>query len=418
MFEFFIKSTIFLFITSGLYHFWLGRLKIFDFNRYYLLGSLFSALIVPWINIRIGLNMPVTSNILELSGHTMLFIQGAEPVRSPVHILSVQQILSGIYMIVAVILLIRFIWNLAGMIILVHKASGKMRIRQTSLILIEEKILPYSFFNYIFLNRKDFQHNNIDSELLMHEITHCRQYHSLDVMIIELAKIILWFNPLIWFVGRAVKLNHEFLADSSVLSDYDKDNYQYKLLNIAFRNNAIYLASNFNYSFIKKRLIMMSKINSPGKAVFAKITAVFLFFMLAAALTFSQEKKQGVSDMHFDKEWWYPILKKHHVEPHAFNNFEKIFEMGTQNSIDNQVVTIKDAFFLIKSNDNEYIIIKSPVAYHHLDNNQIEASEGTVETYRFNSKEVKPVSILNFKNLRYQLGSPSKFEADKVIISH
>ena len=55
------------------------------------------------------------------------------------------------------------------------------------------------------------------------------------------------------------KTNHEYLADDKVLEDHDLSKYQNTLKTLVFRNNSTYLASNFNYSLTKKRLIMMTK---------------------------------------------------------------------------------------------------------------------------------------------------------------
>jgi hypothetical protein len=89
--------------------------------------------------------------------------------------------------------------------------------------------------------------------------------------------------------------------------------------------------------------------------------------------------------MNFENEWWTPILKKHNFIPSGFNNFEKVFEMGTTNSMKDRIVTLKNAFILVKIDVNEYRIIKSPLSYHDLDKNIIEAEEGTIETFNFNS---------------------------------
>lgn len=67
--------------------------------------------------------------------------------------------------------------------------------------------------------------------------------------------------------------------------------------------------------------------------------------------------------MNFENEWWFPILQKHDIKLTAFNNFDDVFENVTTNSIDNRIVTLTDALFIIKEGDG-YKILKSPLAYH------------------------------------------------------
>ncbi|HSM63733.1 MAG TPA: M56 family metallopeptidase, partial [Gillisia sp.] len=91
-----------------------------------------------------------------------------------------------------------------------------------------------------------------------HEEAHASQLHSLDVLLMEILQIVLWFNPLIYLAKDAVKLNHEFLADQTVLKNgMEASNYQRTLL--AFSSNApsSKLANALNYSSIKKRFTVM-----------------------------------------------------------------------------------------------------------------------------------------------------------------
>ena len=238
---------------------------------------------------------------------------------------------------------------------------------------------------------------------MIHEQVHCEQYHSIDILIIEFIKILLWFNPLIWIFKKEIQLIHEYLADNAVILKHDRKNYQNLILNIVFRNNSTYLASNFNYSLTKKRLIMMTKNNSWGKSMVRKIAIVPLVLILAITMTFSQENLPKDSLSNIENEWWYPILKKHHIELQTFNNFENVFEMGTTNSINDKIVTLKNALFIIKKNADKYDIIRSPLAYHDLKRNGIKADKGSIETYSFDSKDLDPIETLRFTSMDVKL---------------
>jgi TonB family protein len=92
---------------------------------------------------------------------------------------------------------------------------------------------------------------------------HINQKHSLDILLIELLKIVFWINPFIWIYEREIKQNHEYLADRGVLEQgiqtYD---YQVILLNSSLGVPKYNIVNNFNKSYIKKRIIMMTNKNS------------------------------------------------------------------------------------------------------------------------------------------------------------
>lgn len=288
MIIFVIKSAICLTILYGFYHLFLRNIKVFDFNRYYLLFSLLFAIVIPLITIRVSLNLPLNSNIHEFSNVTGSLIQGEVITVEPIHDLTIHDVLVILYLIVSFILLLRFALNIYQIIKQIS-TSTIVNIRKTQIVLIEKETLPYSFFKYIFVNRSDYENGKIEKELIIHEQVHCLQYHSVDILIIEMVKIILWFNPLLWLFRKAIQLNHEFLADNKVLSTHDLHDYQNTLINLVFRNNSTYLASNSNYSLTKKRLIMMNKKTIKDRVVLRKIAIVPLFLILVVTLAFAQE---------------------------------------------------------------------------------------------------------------------------------
>jgi hypothetical protein len=328
--------------------------------------------------------LPVNSNIQEFSDITGVFIQGEEITAEPNHLITFQDILIVVYFIVSAILLVRFAINIYKIIRLIRISSIVSNLN-TKLVLIDKKTLPYSFFKYIFINSSDYKNGKIEKELIIHEQAHCLQYHSIDILIIELIKIILWFNPLLWLFRKAIQLNHEFIADNEVLSNHGLNDYQNTLLNLVFRNNSTYLASSFNYSLTKKRLIMMKKNNSLRKAIYRKIAAIPLILILVITLTFSQETRQMGNAMNFETEWWYPILVKHNKVPSGFNNFRNIFEMGENNSINDGLCTLTNAYVIIRDSVDNYIIIESPLLYHDFNKELLITDSGTMRMYKKDS---------------------------------
>lgn len=153
----------------------------------------------------------------------------------------------------------------------------------------------------------------------------------------------------------------------------------------------------------------MTAKNSRDHSTIKRIVAIPLFILLAVTITFSQETKPAESSQEekvsSDKnDWWKPIIEKHNIEITAYNNFEHVFEMGSTNSIEDGVVTLTDALFIIRNSGDQYTIVKSPIAYHYLSTNIIKGEEGSLEVYDSEYGN-EPKAILETKGFEYQVYS-------------
>ena len=168
-----------------------------------------------------------------------------------------------VYSVVTCVLLLRFLWQLIS-IILLKNNSQTAYIHDTEVYVLTNDEGPFSFFNWIFINPERHKSDEIE-EIMMHELTHCQQFHSIDIILSELFCIVFWFNPFVWLLKREVRLNLEYLADNSVLAN-GKDNkvYQYHLLGLTYRKNVATISNNFNVLPIKKRIKMMNKKETKG----------------------------------------------------------------------------------------------------------------------------------------------------------
>jgi hypothetical protein len=172
--------------------------------------------------------------------------------------------------------------------------AEQVLLKQVKIVLLEEKVVPHSFLNSIFINKEAYKNGLLEEEILHHELTHVKQLHSLDVLFAQLVQCIFWFNPFLIFYKRAIQLNHEFLADEAVVrSSNDPLLYQQLLLNKASEKQQFSLASQFNYSIIKKRLVMITQQTSPRVLLVKKITVISLLtitaFLFAKKETIAQK---------------------------------------------------------------------------------------------------------------------------------
>jgi TonB family protein len=133
-------------------------------------------------------------------------------------------------------------------------------------VLMEKDIIPFSYFNRIFISKTQFSDASIPN-IIEHERSHLHQYHFIDIAITQILTIIQWFNPFALLIEQSVKEIHEFLADKSVLrSGCNQGKYQALLVNQAMGGPVFTITNQFNQSLIKKRIIMMTKMKSPRMA--------------------------------------------------------------------------------------------------------------------------------------------------------
>ena len=293
MTEFLIKSNLSLLVFLAFYHLVLEREKMHQFNRYFLLLSVVISLAIPFITFEIIKEIPVTAVIESFD----IPVQSSADATLKSETTDYTSFLFwSSYLVVTLFLAIRFgknIWKLRSK----SKVNPIVKYRDAQLVLLDEKVLPHTFLNYIFINKNDYENRKIEAELYTHELTHVRQKHTLDILFIEFLKTIFWFNPILIFYKKAIQLNHEFLADENVVNSYNNvPFYQNLLLEKASWNNNFYLASNLNFLVTKKRLIMMTKTTSSKTILFRKIAILPIFTLMIYFLCFetvAQQKNQS-----------------------------------------------------------------------------------------------------------------------------
>lgn len=292
MIDFIIKSSFSLSVFFIFYKLLLENEKMHLFNRFYLLITLVFSLVIPFITIQ-------TANEIPLQNFQTLI---AEPIvikqkESSFFQFNWTVLFFVCYGLVTLLLLIRFTKNILNLL-KKAKVNPFIYFKNTKVILVEEATIPHTFLNYIFVNKQDFQNNQIQEELLSHEFVHIHQKHSLDILFIEILKTLFWFNPLFYVYKRAIQLNHEFLADENIVKKYKNVPFYQALLLQTNGNKPIYLASNLNYLVTKKRLIMMTKSTSKRMnfikktASLAIMASLFLFLSLKVN---AQEKVKSTS---------------------------------------------------------------------------------------------------------------------------
>jgi len=285
-----LKSSLCLLLLLTAYRTLLEKEKMHRFNRAYLLFSLLFSFIIPLIPmVAYVLPAKLPSNLPGLpAGISRLMAATAPAITStPIHPTSVRTIIGMVYCAVTVGFIIRFIRNLYRIRLRIM-ANRSIRLAESRLVLVPEKVVIHTFYKTIFMNEAAYAADGIEREILRHELTHVRQLHTLDILLVEALQVFFWFNPLLKLYKRAIQLNHEFLADEAVIQAYQNPReYQHLLLNKISSMNQLSFSSPLNYNITKKRLVMMTATYHP-KSIFIKQLAI-VALLLGALFLFSSK---------------------------------------------------------------------------------------------------------------------------------
>ena len=255
-----------------------------QFKRFYLLGSLFVSLVIPYITFTTYVELSPTS-INSISEGSMIISESISSTG-----INWATLLWIIYGLGVLVFSIKFFKNLTEILLRI-KQNPKLKNNRFINVLLQDNIAPHTFFSYLFFNKDKYFNKQIPQEVIVHEEAHARQLHSLDILLVELLQLVFWFNPLIYLTKNAIKLNHEFLADQSVIKNgIETSIYQRTLLAFSSNAQSSKLANAFNYSSIKKRFTVM-KTHTSKRIIWSKR---LLLLPLLAVLLFSFSSKEVI----------------------------------------------------------------------------------------------------------------------------
>ena len=274
-----IKINVALMLLYGFYRLTVSRDTFFGLRRLTLCLIYAVVLMVSALNLEYWVrNTPTMESMANVYADTFYPVVVVKAQASGI---TWMDMLLGIYWVGVAVLSLRLVWQLFSIIRLVV-ISRKQEVEGITVHLLKGEGSPFSFFSWVFMYPSTLEGRQLH-EVMVHECTHVSGLHSLDTLFSELFSIACWFNPFAWLMKQEVRMNLEYLADESVLSDGNaRKSYQYHLLGLAYRqpNESTKIANNFNLLPLKKRIKMMNKRRTSeiGKAKY------FLFAPLAGVL--------------------------------------------------------------------------------------------------------------------------------------
>ena len=255
--EYLIKSSAILAIFYFCYNLFLQRDTFFHSNRWFFIVGLITAILIPLVVIPIYITVQPQEFIYTVSN----LAYSNENTITP---FDWNRVLTTIYFLGVSIFATRLLIQIYSLISLIIR-NKKQRSGKFIFVEVEDNISPFSFFNWIVFNPNQFKQTELE-QIITHEKVHANQFHSIDILLIQIASVVFWCNPLIWFYKKELHQNLEFIADNEAQKQAScEKNYQHLLLKASMPNYQMALTNNFYNSLIKKRIVMLHKNRSKNR---------------------------------------------------------------------------------------------------------------------------------------------------------
>ena len=280
-FVYILKTSICL---TGFYLFYrllLSKETFHRFNRVALQGILLLSLLIPFCEITVPKESEVQQTLLTIEQILTLadHVPQTEVEVLPSSIPLWLPVLLCIYLLGILFFLGRNIYSLSHMLRLLHGGRQEKLEKGITLIIHDKNIAPFSWMKYVVISEKDLQENG--KEILIHEMAHVHNRHSIDLLISDICIIFQWFNPTSWLLKQELQNIHEYEADETVIRQgVNAKQYQLLLIKKAVGTRLYSMANSFNHSKLKKRITMMLKEKSSPWA-----RMKYLYVLPVAAIT-------------------------------------------------------------------------------------------------------------------------------------
>lgn len=223
-------------------------------NRIIVLGCLLLSFIIPLIHFTGGTNQTIDM-VRQAVQLPEILIDGNANKQS---VWSLTDILICIYTLGGVAMLSLTAIQTMSLMLRLRRCEHITDNKGNVIVLTDYATSPFCLFHYIVMNHDDYANNRCF--VLTHEQEHIRLRHYIDLIILQFATIIQWFNPFVWLIGKNLKAIHEFEVDEAVLNKgIDATQYQKFLVVKAVGNRLQPFANNLNKESLKRRIIMMNQ---------------------------------------------------------------------------------------------------------------------------------------------------------------
>lgn len=274
-------SSLVMIVAFIIYKMLLSGEKQISFNRMTLLAIYALSLVsLPLCRLNFGFQGEPQANTLIDIG-TLTPLGAVAEATTTTATSNVPEILIATYLAGAAAVLLL---NLISIIRLIRIIRTGVRVdhgKYTIVIVSKKDVAPFSFGKYIVIGNLGLE--SAFELVTSHESAHINARHYVDLIVAQIACVLLWYNPAAWLMRDELRLIHEYQADAEVLaSGADPRDYQMLLIKRAVGNKFSLLANGFNQHKLKNRITMMQKEKSKG---LRRLSAIALAIAPVVALT-------------------------------------------------------------------------------------------------------------------------------------
>ena len=266
------EAAVALTVLYGLHWVCFRRETHLSLNRAYLVGALVLAHVIPIVPVPSPFGRPV-----DATGPSVL----ADVAAIPAATWAWTDALLAVYFAGAAVVVFRLAWHLIQLARLLWRGQVA-DCAGDRVVFVEDAVAPFSFLGLIFVCRPPDGRYEELAHIITHERTHVRQLHSLDILLVQAAAALQWFNPFVWRYRDALRDVHEYLADREVLvRGHDPVAYARALLDQHFGGSTLEFAHQFRHSQLRRRLDMLTRTSRSWSAwtylLAAPVLAVLVF---------------------------------------------------------------------------------------------------------------------------------------------
>ena len=413
IFIYLLKSAGILTIFFFAYKVLLQKETFFSLNRHYLLGGIIASLLLPLVVFESYIYVdPIVVPETVFYDTPLSIVESANLAESTPF--DWTGFFFKIYLLGVIITSIQFFIQLFSLYRITRSGTLK-RFKSFNLIEISSNASPFSFFNYIIYNPKNFSERDLEI-ILNHEKAHGKQLHSIDILVSQMFLIWQWFNPIAWFYKKTIQQNLEFMADKEAISNIEsKKNYQHTLLKVSVASYCASITNNFYNSLIKKRIVMLNQKSSKTKSLWKYgmiLPALALFLVSFNTKTIEIVKESNPSSMEPNNEYTHdpaelliPVLETSSLPMVNTNNDKaSIIESTRQDNLIVEITkkTTKDELQAIKKGLAEDGVKFNFSNLKFNKNNEIRAikisysdkKSGSSGTYHVESDDDEPIKTI------------------------
>ena len=249
-------------------------------NRVVLLGSVVLAAVLPLCHIKIEKEVEAVPQMAVVDDVAMDMVVAERGVDA---VAVTQGVVVALFLLGAAVMVARLVTSQISVWRVVRSGEQRPLADDVTLTVVEKLPTPFSWFSCVVVDRDDEQ-SNLDL-VLEHELAHIRLHHSWDVLAVDIALCVWWFNPALWLLRRELQSLHEYQADEAVLRrGIDVKTYQILLIKRAVGSRLHSVANCLNHSNLKNRITMMCKKTSSRWSA-AKLLLVLPLVALSLAAT-------------------------------------------------------------------------------------------------------------------------------------